>query len=113
MQGANHYKTFQNSNIIAQDLQLVLSPWTKWQFVTQLWTFHAPQSNNIGGPQVLSTYASPDLGAEANLTWKYFISRNYYAQGNLAYTTPGAAIADAVGPASPWFSVSGFIRFSI
>lgn len=113
VQGANHYKTFQNSNIIAQDLQLVLSPWTKWQFVTQLWTFHAPQSNNIGGPQVLSTYASPDLGAEANLTWKYFISRNYYAQGNLAYTTPGAAIADAVGPASPWFSVSGFIRFSI
>jgi len=113
VQGANHYKVFQNTNIIAQDFQVVLNPSRKWQLVPQYWTFRAPQLNNLGGPQVLSTYTSPDLGTEANVTWKCFMSRNYFAQGNVAYTTPGAAVTQAVpSPSGPWFSVSGFIRFT-
>jgi hypothetical protein len=114
VQGANHYKTFQNSNIIGQTVQLILNPSRTWQVVPQLWTFRAAQLNNIGGPAVLSTYSSPDLGNEANVTWKYFISRNAFAQGNIAYTTPGAAVTNAVGqPSGPWFSASGFIRLSL
>jgi hypothetical protein len=114
VQGANHYKTFQNSNMFAQELQLILNPSPKWQVIPQLWSFRAATLNNIGGPAVLSAYTSPDLGNEANVTWKYFISRYAFAQGNLAYTTPGAAVSNAVGtPNGPWFSASGFIRLSL
>ncbi|MCZ8103503.1 MAG: alginate export family protein [Burkholderiales bacterium] len=111
VQGLNHYKMVQDSNVIAHRVQAKLRPADQWELVPQLWLFHATDRNNIGG--VLSSYAGRSLGWEANLTAKYFFSRNLLLQGSLAATTALPGVRDAIPvPAQRWFSAMTLLRMS-
>jgi hypothetical protein len=92
-------------------VQAKLRPAAQWELVPQLWLFHATDRNNIGG--VLSSYAGRSLGWEANLTAKYFFSRNLLLQGSLAATTALPGVRDAIPvPAQRWFSAMTLLRMS-
>lgn len=111
MQGINHYKMFQDTNLTAHRLQLRLRPDPRWELVPQLWLFEANQINNLGG--TLSTLADGPLGYEANLTAKFFASRNVYFQMSAAATFPGSGVSDAVNePLAPWYSASALLRIA-
>lgn len=113
VQGSNMYKIVQNSNEMTHLLQLVYTPWTKWQTVTQLWSFIAPQKNNLGGNPALSTLPARYYGTELNLTVKYFHSRRWYFHFNTALTFPGKAIREAVPDTRPWFCLMGFVQYTL
>lgn len=113
VQGSNMYKMVQNSNEMTHLLQLVYSPIPKVQTVTQLWSFIAPQTNNLGGNPGLSVMNSHYYGTELNLTVKYFHSRRWYFHLNTALTLPGNAIKDIVPDTKSWFCLMAFIRYSI
>jgi hypothetical protein len=113
VQGVNHFKVVQDSNVIAHRLQAQLNLSPKVQLVPQLWAFYADTLNNIGGNPAL-TYLSDDAyGVEANLTAKWFVSRNLYVHAAVAYTVPGEATRAALGgDAADWFSAMAFVRYS-
>lgn len=112
VQGSNMYKIVQNSNEMTHLLQLVWAPYRKWQTVTQLWAFLAPQTNNLGGNPGLSTMKSHYYGTELNLTVKYFLSRHWYFHMNTALTFPGDGIRDVVPGTKPWFSLMAFVQYT-
>lgn len=113
VQGSNMYKIVQNSNEMSHLLQLVYSPVSKIQTVTQLWSFMAPQTNNLGGNPGLSVMQSRYYGTELNLTVKYFHSRHWYFHLNTALTFPGNAIKDIVPDTKNWFCLMAFVRYSL
>lgn len=113
VQGSNMYKIVQNSNEMTHLVQLVYSPVPKIQTVTQLWSFMAPQTNNLGGNPALSVMDSRYYGTELNLTVKYFHSRRWYFHLNTALTFPGNAIKDIVPGTKSWFSLMAFVRYSL
>ena len=108
------YKIVQNSNEMSHLLQLVYSPVSKLQTVTQLWSFMAPQSNNLGGNPGLSVMKGRYYGTELNLTVKYFYSRQWYFHLNTAFTVPGSAVKETIpGDLKNWFSLMAFVRYSL
>lgn len=113
VQGSNMYKIVQNSNEMSHLLQLVYSPIPKIQTVTQLWSFIAPQTNNLGGNPGLSVMDSHYYGTELNLTVKYFHSRNWYFHMNTALTIPGNAIRGIIPDTKNWFCLMAFVRYSM
>lgn len=114
VQGSNMYKIVQNSNEMSHLLQLVYSPVSKLQTVTQLWSFIAPQTNNLGGNPALSMMKSRYYGTELNLTLKYFHSRHWYFHLNTALTFPGNAIKETIpGNTKNWFCLMAFARYSL
>lgn len=113
VQGSNMYKIVQNSNEMSHLLQLVYSPISKIQTVTQLWSFIAPQTNNLGGNPGLSVMDSHYYGTELNLTVKYFHSRNWYFHMNTALTFPGNAIKGIIPDTKNWFCLMAFVRYSM
>jgi hypothetical protein len=111
VQGINHYKLFQDSNVVAHRLQSRLQTSAQSELVSQLWLFRAQQTNNLGG--ALSTLAGRSLGWEVNLTGKYYPSRNLYLQAGMAATFPLSGVQDAVGnKLSPWISAVLLARLS-
>lgn len=113
VQGANHFKVVQDSNVIAHRLQARFRPSPKVELVSQFWAFYADQQNNIGGNPALSTLSSDTYGYEANLTAKWFVNRNTYVHGHIAYTVPGSATKNALGgDASDWLSAMMFVRYA-
>ena len=113
VQGANHFKVVQDSNVIAHRIQASFRPSPKVEVVPQLWAFYADQENNIGGNPALSFLDGKEYGFEANVTAKWFISRNTYVHGHLAYTIPGDAAKSALGEdAKNWLSAMVFIRYA-
>lgn len=113
VQGANHFKVVQNSNVIAHRLQARFRPSPKVEFVPQLWAFYADSENNIGGNPALSVLDGNEYGYEANITGKWFLSNNTYVHGHVAYTWPGAATRDALGgDADDWASAMLFVRYA-
>ena len=113
VQGANHFKVVQDSNVIAQRLQARLRVAPKVELVPQLWAFRADSLNNIGGNPALSVLTDSEYGYEANVTFKYFHSRNLYVHGHLAYTVPGDGVKAALGgDASDWLSAMLFVRYA-
>jgi hypothetical protein len=111
VQGINHFKVFQNSNLVTQRLQARLRPSATVELVPQLWLFRADSSSNIGGNPALSTLSSKSLGTEANLTARMILSRNTMLQGHVAATFAGRAVEDALGGlSSPWISAMLFLR---
>lgn len=111
VQGINHFKVFQNSNLIAHRIQARLKPTPKIELVPQLWLFRADSATNLGGNPALSFLGSKDLGFEVNMSAKYFVSRNVLVQGSVAATFPGEAIDKAFGmQADPWISAMMFVR---
>lgn len=113
VQGSNMYKLVQNSNEMTHLLQLVYSPLKKVQTVTQLWSFLAPEKNNIGGNPGLSILESHYYGSEINLTIKYYHSQHWYLHLNTALTLPGNAIRNAIPSPKDWFCLMAFVRFSL
>lgn len=114
VQGSNMYKIVQNSNEMSHLLQLVYSPLPKIQTVTQLWSFMAPQTNNLGGNPGLSVMKSKYYGTELNLTIKYFYSKHWYFHLNTALTFPGSAIKETIsGDTKNWFCLMAFVRYSL
>jgi hypothetical protein len=113
VQGANHFKVVQDSNVIAHRLQARLKVAPKVELVPQLWVFKSDQLNNIGGNPALSVLADDDLGYEANVTVKWFKSRNTYVHGHIAYTVPGDGVKAALGnDAKNWLSAMVFVRYA-
>ncbi|MGL5116384.1 MAG: alginate export family protein [Beijerinckiaceae bacterium] len=111
VQGINHFKIFQNSNLSTHRLQLRLRPHPKIELVPQLWVFTADQTNNIGGNPALSALQGRYLGTEANLTFKWFISPQLLMQGHVAATFPSASVRKLAGLTSdPWISTMVFLR---
>jgi hypothetical protein len=111
VQGANMFKVVQDSNSVAHRFQGRLRPNPKMELVPQLWIFRADSRSNIGGNPALQTLSSKDYGYEFNTTAKFFVSRNIYVHGHIAYTMPGEAIRSALGhDASDWLSAMAFIR---
>jgi len=119
VQGANHFKVVQDSNVIAHRIQARFRPLPQVELVPQLWLFQAEDENNIGGNPALSTMPGGIYGYEANMTMKWFASRNWYVHGHVAYTIPGEATRDALesnplgGDADNWLSVMLFARYSL
>lgn len=113
IQGSNMYKVVQNSNEMTHLLQLVYSPLRKVQTVTQIWSFIAPQKNNLGGNPGLSTLGARYYGTELNLTVKYFHSRQWYFHLNTALTFPGNAIRSVVPGSRNWFSLMAFVQYTL
>ncbi|WP_423186501.1 hypothetical protein ACO1PK_15485 [Alishewanella sp. d11] len=111
VQGINHFKIFQNSNLITHRLQVRLKPSPQIELVPQFWLFKADSLTNLGGNPALSFLPSTQLGTEFNLTAKYFYSRNIMLQGHLAATFSDKAVNEALGQhSSPWLSSMLFIR---
>jgi hypothetical protein len=114
VQGANHFKVVQDSNVIAQRLQANLRPLPTVELVPQLWLFRADSKTNVGGNPALTFMTDKDYGFEANMTVKWFASRNWYVHGHLAYTIPGEAVEEALdGDAKDWFSAMLFVRYAL
>ncbi|WP_371054647.1 hypothetical protein [Rhodosalinus sp. K401] len=113
VQGANHFKVVQDSNVIAHRIQARFRPSPKVEIVPQLWAFHADSKTNIGGNPALSFLSGTEYGYEANITAKWFVSRNTYVHGHLAYTWAGDATRDALGgDADDWLSAMLFVRYA-
>jgi hypothetical protein len=113
VQGANMFKVVQDSNSVAHRFQARLRPNPKMELVPQLWIFRADSKANIGGNPALQFLSSKDYGTEVNTTAKFFVSRNIYVHGHIAYTMPGEAIRSALGrDASDWLSAMAFIRYA-
>ena len=113
VQGANHFKVVQDSNVIAHRLQGRLRVAPKVELVPQLWAFYADQTNNIGGNPALSFMSDDEYGYEANMTVKWFVDRNIYVHGHVAYTIPGQAVTDALaGTEEDWLSAMLFVRYA-
>jgi Alginate export len=113
VQGANHFKVVQDSNVIAHRLQARLRVAPKVEVVPQLWAFYADQTNNIGGNPALTFLSDDEYGYEANVTVKWFASRNVYVHGHIAYTVPGQAVKDALGGTEKnWLSAMVFVRYA-
>lgn len=111
VQGINHFKIWQDSNVIAHRFQMRLRPTPKFELVPQVWLFRADSTTNLGGNPALSFLGSDDLGYEVNLTGKVFVSRQVYVQGHVAATFPGEAVKTALGhDQDPWWSTMLFIR---
>lgn len=111
VQGINHFKIFQNSNLITHRIQARLRPIPAVELVPQLWLFRADSTTNLGGNPALSFLPTKDLGTEVNLTAKHFVSRNVMLQGHVAATFAGSAVKDSLGSlASPWISTMLFLR---
>jgi hypothetical protein len=113
VQGANHFKVVQDSNVIAHRIQARFRPLASVELVPQLWAFYADSSNNIGGNPALSVLSDDEYGFEANLTARWFVSRNTYVHGHVAYTWPGDAVSAALGGTEEgWLSTMLFVRYS-
>lgn len=115
VQGINHFKIFQNSNLIAHRLQFRIRPSPSVELVPQLWLFQADSTTNLGGNPALSFLGGKRLGHEANITGKWFISRNVFVQGHLAATFPGSGVRNAPGVSGdldPWWSAMVFVRMA-
>ncbi len=111
VQGINHFKIFQDANLIAHRVQARLRPQQSIELVPQFWLFQADSLTNLGGNPALSMLQSKQLGKELNLTAKYFYSRNVMFQGHVAATYAGTAIEQGLGAhASPWISTLFFVR---
>jgi hypothetical protein len=92
-------------------VQARLRPAPQWELVLQLWLFQGVTRNNIGG--TLSALNGRMLGWEANLTAKYFVSRNVLVQGGVALTTDLSGVCNAIpAPAEWWFSAMTMVRVS-
>lgn len=113
VQGANHFKVVQDSNVIAHRIQARFRPNPKFELVPQLWAFHAKDKNNIGGNPALSVLSDREYGYEANVTAKWFVNRNTYVHGHIAYTRPGDGTKAALdGDADDWLSAMLFVRYA-
>jgi hypothetical protein len=114
VQGANHFKVVQDSNVIAHRLQASFRPLPTVELVPQLWMFQADSTTNVGGSPALTFMSDDEYGFEANMTVKWFASRNWYVHGHVAYTVPGEAVEDALnGDARDWFSAMLFVRYAL
>ena len=114
VQGINHFKVVQDSNVIAHRIQGRLRPLPTVELVPQLWLFQADSLNNIGGNPALSTLTNDIYGYEANVTVKWFPSQNWYVHGDVAYTIPGEGTREALDDkAWDWLSVMLFVRYSL
>jgi hypothetical protein len=113
VQGANHFKVVQDSNVIAHRLQARFRPSPRIEVVPQLWAFYADSSANVGGNPALTFLDGDEYGYEANVTVKFFASRNVYVHGHVAYTWAGDATRDALGgDADDWLSAMLFVRYA-
>jgi hypothetical protein len=113
VQGASHFKVVQDSNVIAHRIQARFRPNPKVELVPQLWAFYADQENNIGGNPALSVLDGNEYGYEANVTAKWFVNRNTYVHGHIAYTWAGDATDNALGgTARDWLAAMLFVRYA-
>ncbi|PZU28769.1 MAG: hypothetical protein DI584_04915 [Stenotrophomonas sp.] len=113
VQGINHFKVVQDSNVISHRVQARLRPTPRIELVPQLWVFRADSMLNLGGNPALSFLRSHDYGTEANLTVKFFHSRNLYLHGHLAVTRPGRAVKLALKDSPQnWWSSAFFVRYA-
>jgi hypothetical protein len=111
VQGINHFKIFQNSNLSTHRLQLRLRPAPTIELVPQLWLFTADRANNLGGNPAFSAVQGRFLGTEANLTFKWFISPKLLLQGHVAATFPTSTVRKTLGTGTePWISTMVFLR---
>lgn len=113
VQGMSHFKVVQDSNVIAQRIQARLRVAPKIEVVPQLWAFRADSLNNIGGNPALSVLTDSEYGYEANLTVKWFKSRNLYVHGAVGYTVPGEGVQAALNDdAKNWLAAMLFVRYA-
>lgn len=113
VQGVNHFKIVQNSNLITHRVQLRFKPHPKVEVVPQFWLFRADSKLNLGGNPALSFIDSKDYGREFNVSAKYYYSRNLYVHGQLAYTQPGDAVKNALDDGvKDWWSSMLFVRYA-
>lgn len=113
VQGINHFKIFQNSNLLTHRVQLRLRPNPKVELVPQLWFFSVDETTNLGGNPAFSFLGGSFLGSETNLTLKWFISPRIMLQTHVASTFPSSTAERTVGAnLDPWFSTMAFLRAS-
>ena len=114
VQGVNHFKIFQNSNLATHRFQARLRPLPTIELVPQFWLFTADRTTNLGGNPAFSIIQGRYLGAEANLTAKWFPSPRLMVQGHVAATFPSATVKRTIaGPADPWISTMLFARVGL
>jgi hypothetical protein len=114
VQGINHFKIFQDSNLITHRVQMRLRPDPKIELVPQFWLFSADQTTNLGGNPAFSFLSQTYLGSEVNLTAKWFLSPGLMLQGHVATTFPSSATKTTVGSGlDPWVSTMVFLRAAL
>lgn len=114
VQGSNDYKVVQNSNIIAERIQLKLKPIPVMEVVSQFWLFRAYDRNNLGGSAALSALSGKYYGMEINAALKYYPNKNWYFHGQIAFTKPGDAVVDTLNESLPsWLSIMGFFTYTL
>jgi hypothetical protein len=113
VQGINHYKVVQDANVIAHRIQVRLAVAPRMELVPQFWAFYADSLNNIGGNPALTFLEDREFGYEANITAKWYASRNLYVHGDLAFTVPGDGVQAALdNQADNWLSAMVFVRYA-
>ncbi|MCA3596980.1 MAG: alginate export family protein [Methylobacterium sp.] len=113
VQGINHFKIFQNSNLSTHRIQMRLRPFQSIELVPQFWLFTADRTTNLGGNPAFSFVQGRYLGAETNLTVKWFISPKLMLQGHVAATFPSTTVRKTIGASpDPWISTMVFLRAS-
>ncbi len=101
VQGINHFKVFQNSNLATHRVQARLRPAARLELVPQLWVFRADSTTNLGGNPALSIL-------------RYVVSRRTLLQGHVAATFAGRAVEDALAaPSARWLSAMLFLRVAL
>jgi hypothetical protein len=106
LQGLSLGKVFNNSNNFTHRISLEVQPSESVSVSLTYFYRYADQLNNLGGSRPLQVLQSRDLGHEAQLLARYFVSQNFLLQGLTSIAFPGAAIRRAVSNSTdPWFTV--------
>jgi hypothetical protein len=114
VQGINHFKVFQDSNLITHRFQARLRPSPSVELVPQVWLFSADETTNLGGNPAFSFLDGTFLGSEGNLTLKWFMSPQVMLQAHVAATFPSATAERTVGSdLDPWVSTMVFLRVGL
>lgn len=105
LQGLSLGKVFNNSNNFTHRVSLEVQPSESFALSLTYFYRYANQLNNLGGSRPLQVLKFRDLGHEAQLLARYFVSQNFLLQGLTSISFPGAAIRQAVsGSSAPWFT---------
>ncbi len=106
LQGLSLGKVFNNANNFTHRLSLEVQPSESFSLSLTYFYRYADQLNNLGGSRPLQVLKSYDLGQEAQLLARYFVSQNFLLQGLTSIAFPGEAIRKAVSESpDPWFTV--------
>lgn len=106
LQGIQINKVLTQSNRLTHRIRLNVSPMKKMDLTLDLYSHKADEKNNLGANPAISSLASTDLGTEAQLIIRYYLTNKILVQGIVSEGRPGEAIKAAIpGDSRAWNTV--------